>query len=90
MQKTNRNLLAKFATALALCSLSLGTLAEVVVLKAATIITMDDKNPRAEAVAFDQDTGKITAIGALSRARWRVPGRISIFFCSTTRNNHEK
>ena len=73
MQKTNRNLLAKSATALALCSFSLGALAEVVVLKAATIITMDDKNPRAEALAFDTATGKITAIGALSAVRATAP-----------------
>jgi imidazolonepropionase-like amidohydrolase len=73
MKQTKHNSFAKSATALALCSFSLGALAEVVVLKAATIITMDDKNPRAEALAFDKDSGKITAIGALSAVRAAAP-----------------
>ena len=73
MQKTNRNLIVKTVTAVALSSVSLCALAEVVVLKAATIITMDDKNPRAEALAFDNTTGKITAVGALSAVRATAP-----------------
>jgi hypothetical protein len=53
MKKLNRNLLTTSVTALALGVISFSALAEVVVLKAATIITMDDKNPRAEALALD-------------------------------------
>ena len=40
--------------------------AETVILKASSIITMDKNNPRAEAIAFDTNTGKIIAIGSLS------------------------
>lgn len=47
--------------------------AEIQILKASKIITMDDKNPRAEALAFDTDTGKITAIGSLETVRAKAP-----------------
>jgi len=36
------------------------------ILKAASIITMDDENPRAEAIAFDDTTGKILAVGTVA------------------------
>lgn len=48
-------------------------LAEVQILKASTIITMDDKNPRAEAIAFDTDTKKITAVGSLKDVQAAAP-----------------
>ena len=48
-------------------------LAETQILKASTIITMDEKNPRAEAIAFDTDTKKITAIGSLQDVRASAP-----------------
>lgn len=48
-------------------------LAEIQILKASTIITMDDKNPRAEAIAFDTVTKKITAIGSLQNVRASAP-----------------
>jgi len=47
--------------------------AETQILKASTIITMDEKNPRAEAVAFDTVTKKITAIGLLSDVQAKSP-----------------
>jgi predicted amidohydrolase YtcJ len=50
--------------------------AEVQILKASTIITMDDKNPRAEAIAFDTDTKKITAIGTLKDVRASAPNAL--------------
>lgn len=46
---------------------------ETTILKASTIITMDDKNPRAEAVAFDTSTKKITAIGSFDDVRATAP-----------------
>lgn len=33
--------------------------------QSSAIITIDDKNPRAEALAFDTETGEITSVGAL-------------------------
>lgn len=45
---------------------STASYAETLILKASTIITMDQKKPRAEAIAFDTATGRITAIGTLA------------------------
>ena len=39
------------------------------ILKASTIITMDEANPRAEAVAFDDATGKILAVGTVAQCQ---------------------
>jgi predicted amidohydrolase YtcJ len=39
------------------------------ILKAATVVTMDEANPRAEAIAVDTTTGQITAIGSLADVR---------------------
>jgi predicted amidohydrolase YtcJ len=55
------------------CYLSNAAFAETQILKASTIITMDEKNPRAEAVAFDTVTKKITAIGSLSDVKTKAP-----------------
>lgn len=44
------------------------------ILKAAAIITMDDANPRARALAFDSGTGRITAIGSLAEVQSCAPG----------------
>ena len=44
------------------------------ILKAATIITMDDETPRAEALAIDTSTGRITAIGSLTEVQSTAPG----------------
>ena len=44
------------------------------ILKADTIITMDDANPRAEAIAFDDGTGKILAVGTLAECQAAAPG----------------
>lgn len=44
------------------------------ILKAAAIITMDEANPRARALAFDSGTGRITAIGSLAEVQSRAPG----------------
>lgn len=44
------------------------------ILKAAAIITMDDSNPRARALAFDSGTGRITAIGSLAEVQATAPG----------------
>lgn len=44
------------------------------VLKASSIITMDDANPRAEAVAVDTSTGLITEVGTLADVRAAAPG----------------
>jgi predicted amidohydrolase YtcJ len=56
-----------------ICCLSNSAFAETQILKASTIITMDEKNPRAEAVAFDTVTKKITAIGSLSDVQSKSP-----------------
>ena len=37
-----------------------------VILKASSIITMDPSNPRAEAIAIDESTGKIVAVGSVA------------------------
>ena len=65
MNHFKRNVISVSISALVMCSVPLLASAEVVVLKASTIITMDDKNPRAEAIAFDTATKKITAVGSL-------------------------
>ena len=44
------------------------------ILKAASIITMDDANPRAEAIAFDDATGKILAVGTVAQCQAAAPG----------------
>ena len=44
------------------------------ILKASSIITIDDANPRAEAVAIDTSTGTITAVGSLADAQAAAPG----------------
>ena len=58
------------------CYFSNVAFAETQILKASTIITMDEKNPRAEAVAFDAVTKKITAIGSLSDVQSKSPKAI--------------
>ena len=57
----------------ALCFLSNAAIAETQILKASTIITMDEKNPRAEAIAFDTVTKKITAVGSLKDVKASAP-----------------
>jgi len=44
------------------------------ILKAASIITMDDAVPRARALAIDSATGRITAIGSVAEVRAAAPG----------------
>lgn len=44
------------------------------ILKASTVITMDEANPRAEAVAFDDATGKILAVGTVAQCQAAAPG----------------
>jgi len=44
------------------------------ILKAATIITMDPANPRAEAIAFDSTSGIIAAVGTLAECQSAAPG----------------
>jgi len=44
------------------------------ILKAATVVTMDEANPRAEAIAVDTTTGQITAIGSLAEVQAAAPG----------------
>ena len=73
MKKINRTMISKAISTLVMCSAPLFASAEVVVLKAANIITMDEKNPRAEAIAFDTDTKKITAVGSLKDVRSSAP-----------------
>jgi hypothetical protein len=48
-------------------------LAEIQILKASTIITMDDKNPRAEAIAFDAVTKKLQRSDHLKSLRTLHP-----------------
>ena len=45
-----------------------------VILKASTIITMDDANPRVEALALDSTSGAITAVGSLADVQAATPG----------------
>jgi predicted amidohydrolase YtcJ len=58
---------------IALYCLSSAAMAEIQILKASTIITMDEKNPRAEAIAFDTKSKKITAVGSLKSVRESAP-----------------
>ncbi|WP_431234131.1 hypothetical protein ACQ856_05750 [Mycolicibacterium psychrotolerans] len=44
------------------------------ILKASSVITMDPTQPRAEAVAVDDDTGTITAVGSLDQCQAAAPG----------------
>ncbi len=44
------------------------------ILTASSIITMDDAHPRAEAIAFDSDTGLITVVGTVAQCREHAPG----------------
>ena len=44
------------------------------IIKASTIVTMDEANPRAEAIAVDTTTGQITAIGSLADVQAASPG----------------
>ena len=43
------------------------------VLKAASIITMNPAQPRAEAVLMDADSGEIVAVGSLAQCRAQAP-----------------
>ncbi|MGA0208480.1 MAG: amidohydrolase, partial [Candidatus Nanopelagicales bacterium] len=43
------------------------------ILKAASIITMNDASPRAEAVGIDSGTGLITAVGTLADVQTAAP-----------------
>lgn len=47
--------------------------ASVVIVRAATIITMDKAKPRAEAVAFNTDTGRIVAVGTFESCHAAFP-----------------
>ena len=73
MNRLNRKLLTQSISAFVMCSAPLYASAEVVVLKAANIITMDEKNPRAQAIAFDTVTKKITAVGSLKDVQASAP-----------------
>lgn len=44
------------------------------ILKASTIITMDESRPRARALAVDSGTGRITAIGSVAEVQVAAPG----------------
>ncbi len=44
------------------------------IIKASTIITMNDAQPRAEAIAIDSTTGAITAVGSLADVQAAAPG----------------
>lgn len=48
------------------------------ILKASTIITMDPALPRADAVAFDESTGAILAVGSLDECRAAAAGATEI------------
>jgi len=61
---------------ISICCLSNLSAAETQILKASTIITMDDKNPRAEALALDTTTGKISAIGSFNDVRATAPNAV--------------
>lgn len=61
------------ALSISLTSFANVVLAETVILKASTIITMDQKNPRAEAIAFDTVTKKILAVGSIDDVRAKAP-----------------
>ena len=73
MKIFSRTFISKSISAFVMCSAPLFATAEVVVLKAANIITMDEKNPRAQAIAFDTDTKKITAVGSLKDVQASAP-----------------
>ena len=45
-----------------------------VILKASSVITMDESNPRAEAIALDDATGKILAVGTVAECQAAAPG----------------
>jgi predicted amidohydrolase YtcJ len=48
-------------------------MSQVSILKAASVITMDPASPRAEAVAFDTQTGRINLVGSLSDCQSAYP-----------------
>ena len=73
MKIISRTFISKSISTLVMCSAPLFVSAEVVVLKAANIITMDEKNPRAQAIAFDTNTKKITAVGSLKDVQASAP-----------------
>ena len=73
LKKINGIFVMRSIAAFVVCSFPFLASAEIVVLKASTIITMDEKNPRAEAIAFDTDTKKITAVGSLDDVRTSAP-----------------
>jgi len=73
LKKINGIFVMRSMAAFVACSFPFLASAEIVVLKASTIITMDEKNPRAEAIAFDTDTKKITAVGSLNDVRTSAP-----------------
>ncbi|MBU3621554.1 amidohydrolase [Polynucleobacter sp. CS-Odin-A6] len=58
---------------LSICCLSNVALAETQILKASTIITMNERSPRAEAVAFDTVSKKITAVGSFADVQAQSP-----------------
>ena len=69
----NRKSLLNVLPVFVLYCLSNLAVAQTQILKASTIITMDERNPRAEAVAFDTATKKITAIGSLVDVKAKAP-----------------
>lgn len=50
------------------------TMTANVIVKASSIITMEDAQPRAEAMAIDTTTGLITAVGSLADVQASAPG----------------
>jgi predicted amidohydrolase YtcJ len=73
MKNMKTQSIVKALPIIALYCLSSSALAEIQILKASTIITMDEKNPRAEAIAFDTKSKKITAVGSLKSVRASAP-----------------
>jgi predicted amidohydrolase YtcJ len=71
--KMNNRFLKQFFPLFLIYCLCNVAVAETRILKASTIITMDEKNPRAEAVAFDTVTKKIIAVGSLPGVQAKAP-----------------
>ncbi len=48
-------------------------MSDTLILTAAAVVTMDEANPRAEAIAIDTSCGRITAVGSLADCRRSAP-----------------
>ena len=80
----NRKLLLKVLPLFFVYCLSNLAVAETQILKASTIITMDEKNPRAEAIAFDTVASRSERINYSRASKAAVPDVVALSFVANT------